>query len=98
MVQKRHPHNCRWIVGALTRHEPLPFVHAVLACEREVRVAGLDAPPPWHELTQEVLVDVDNESEPNQPHVDGKRRRLELLTTSSSPRSFGQLCQGRSEP
>ena len=30
--------------------------------------------------------------------VDGKRRRLELLTTSSSPRSFGQLCQGRSEP
>ena len=22
MVQKRHPHICRWIVGALTRHEP----------------------------------------------------------------------------
>ena len=66
MVQKRHPHICRWIVGALTRHEPLPFVHAVLACEREVRVAGLEAPP-WHELTREVLVVVDNESEPNQP-------------------------------
>ena len=66
MVQKRHPHICRWIVGALTRHEPLPFVHAVLACAREVRVAGLDAPP-WHELTREVQVDVDNESEPNQP-------------------------------
>ena len=65
-VQKRHPHICRWIVGVPTRHEPLPFVHAVLACEREVRVTGLDAPP-WHELTQEVQVDVDNESEPNQP-------------------------------
>ena len=37
--QKRHPHICRWIVGALTRHEPLPFVHAVLACQREVREA-----------------------------------------------------------
>ena len=31
-----------------------------------MRVAGLDAPP-WHELTQKVQVDVDNESEPNQP-------------------------------
>ena len=55
MVQKRHPHICGWI-GALTKHEPLPLVHAVLACEREVQVAGLDAPP-WHTLTQEVLVD-----------------------------------------
>ena len=35
---------------------------------------------------------------PTSHNVDGKRRRLELLTTSSSPRSFGQLCQGRSEP
>ena len=66
MVQKRHPHICRWIDGALTRHEPLPFVHAVLACEREVQVAGLDVPP-WHELTQKVQVDVHNESQPNQP-------------------------------
>ena len=48
MVQKRHPH-IWWIVGALTRHVPLPFVHAVLACEREVRVGGLDAPP-WNSL------------------------------------------------
>ena len=53
------------VVGALTRHEPLPFVHAVLACERAVREAGLDAPP-WHELTEEVQVEVDSESEPNQ--------------------------------
>ena len=29
MVQKRHPHICRWIVGALTRHGPLPFMHAL---------------------------------------------------------------------
>ena len=29
---------------------------------------------------------------PTSDDVDGKRRRLELLTTGSSPRSFGQLC------
>ena len=35
---------------------------------------------------------------PTSYDVDGKRRRLELWTTSSSQRSFGHLCRGRSEP
>ena len=57
------------IVGAFTRHEPLPFVHVILACEREVRVVALRRC--WSLLTSH--------------DVDGKRRRLELWTTSSSP-------------
>ena len=54
----------------------------LLVFSRHERLAGLDAPP-WHELTQEVLVSVDNESE---------KKATELLTTSFSPRSSGQIC------
>ena len=94
MVQKRHPHICRWIVGALTRHEPLPFVHAVLACEREVRVAGLDAPP-WHELTQEVLVDVDHESEPNQPRRGRQKKAAGAVDNKFFSEEFWPVLSGQ---
>ena len=95
--------SCQWcriatltsvsVVGALTRHEPLPFMHAVLVCEREVRVAGLDAPP-WHELTQEVLVVVDNESKPNQPRR-GWQKKAAGVGNKFFLRSFGQLYLGK---
>ena len=71
IVWNRHPHICWWIVGAFT--EPLPFVDAVLACEREVQEAGLDAPP-WHELSEEVQVEVHGESEPNQPRCGWQKK------------------------
>ena len=83
-------------VGALTRHEPLPFVHEVLACEREVWVAGLDVPP-WHELTQEVLVLVDNESEPNQPQRGWQKKAAGIVDNKFFSKEFWPTLSG-SEP
>ena len=94
MVQKRHPHICRWIVGALTRHEPLPFVHTVLACEREVREAGLDAPP-WHELTEEVQVDVDSESEPNQKRRGWQKKAAGVVDNKFFSEEFWPALSGQ---
>ena len=93
MVQKRHPHICRWIVGTL-RHEPLPSVYAVLACAREVRVAGLDAPP-WHELTLEVQVDVDSESEPNQPRRGWQKKAAAAVDNKFFSEEFWPALSGQ---
>ena len=71
-----------------THQETLPFAHAVLASEHEVREAGLDAPP-WHELTEEVKVDVDSESEPNQPPR-GTSHNVGRAPSTPPNRSAGQ--------
>ena len=56
--------------------------------------AGLDVPP-WHELTQEVLVNVDNESEPNQPRRGWQKKAAGVVDNKFFSEEFWPALSGQ---